>query len=144
MKVYIVTEGSYSDYHIEEVFTNKEQAELYCAIHEDCRIEEYEADECKIDGKAEDLKSIWVLEKGLDYQGLKYQYLYKEDNMTFDDIDTIDVRRFPRPLITLTKTFKRDTEEEKVRKIMQDKYAQLEYEAQAAGEEKRCEKITKI
>lgn len=46
MKVYIVTRGSYSDYCICEVFTNKEQAELYLAVHEldDGDIEEYEAD----------------------------------------------------------------------------------------------------
>lgn len=33
MKVYVVTQGSYSDYHIEQVFLEREKAELYCKIH---------------------------------------------------------------------------------------------------------------
>lgn len=48
MKIYIVTSGEYSDYHIEAVFTDEEQAQLYCATHYDCDIEEWEADEIKI------------------------------------------------------------------------------------------------
>lgn len=32
-KVYIVTRGEYSDYHIESVFNTKESAEKYCAVH---------------------------------------------------------------------------------------------------------------
>jgi len=48
MKVYIVTSGSYSDYHIEAVFSTKEKAEEY--IQNNCdddvnEIEEYEMDE---------------------------------------------------------------------------------------------------
>lgn len=48
MKVYIVTSGEYSGYGIEAVFTNEEQAELYCAIHPYCEIDEWEADKIKI------------------------------------------------------------------------------------------------
>ena len=33
MKVYIVTEGEYSDYHIVGVFATREAAEKYCAVH---------------------------------------------------------------------------------------------------------------
>ena len=47
MIVYVVTTGSYSDYHIEAVFHDKEQAELFCAthgIHGD-DIEEYDTEE---------------------------------------------------------------------------------------------------
>jgi hypothetical protein len=44
LKVYVVTEGCYSDYHIEAVFTDLEQAEIYCATHKG-DIEEYETDE---------------------------------------------------------------------------------------------------
>lgn len=32
MKVYIVTEGEYSEYHIEGVFLDKKKAEEYCAL----------------------------------------------------------------------------------------------------------------
>lgn len=49
-KVYIVTSGEYSDYGIDEVFDNREDAEKYVCLHkrnilDDFRIEEY--DICK-------------------------------------------------------------------------------------------------
>lgn len=49
MIVYVVTEGSYSDYHIEAVFTDRDQANNYLKLYPDCEIEEYEADAIKID-----------------------------------------------------------------------------------------------
>lgn len=58
MKIYIVTEGEYSDYHIEEVFSTYEQAEKYVALQNDTHeiwreyyIEEYDVDDCKIESK---------------------------------------------------------------------------------------------
>ena len=33
MKVYIVTDGCYSDYRIVKVFSNKDAAEEYCTWH---------------------------------------------------------------------------------------------------------------
>lgn len=56
MKVYIVTQGEYSDYHIEEVFTDREKAEIFCATLNEKyyafpEIEEYETDKVKIEGK---------------------------------------------------------------------------------------------
>lgn len=51
MTIYIVTEGCYSDYHIEAVFTDKAKAEAYVdfyskykTYHDDYNIEEYESD----------------------------------------------------------------------------------------------------
>ena len=41
-KVYIVTSGAYSDYHIDAVFINEEKAKAYCECHTDRQIEEYE------------------------------------------------------------------------------------------------------
>lgn len=32
--IYVVTAGSYSDYHIEACFKDKEKAELYCKCNE--------------------------------------------------------------------------------------------------------------
>lgn len=60
MTIYVVTSGEYSDYHIESVFADKKQAELYCAVRDSrreaydsdfCRIEEYETDEAQLEGK---------------------------------------------------------------------------------------------
>ena len=57
MIVYVVTSGEYSDYCIKEVFTDRKQAELFCAVHNDAddyndyRVEEYEADRARLDGE---------------------------------------------------------------------------------------------
>ncbi len=49
MKIYIVTKGAYSDYHIVKVFENKEKAEMYSKYNssngDGCTIEEYETDD---------------------------------------------------------------------------------------------------
>lgn len=54
-KVYIVTQGAYSDYGIDSVFSNKEQAEKRALLiadqyDEDAYVEEYELDEIVIQG----------------------------------------------------------------------------------------------
>ncbi len=58
MTAYVVTSGTYSDYHIEAIFSTKRAAELYVAAHEptsddvycsmDLYIEEYEMDNNKV------------------------------------------------------------------------------------------------
>ncbi len=53
MKVYVVTDGDYSDYHIEAVFTDKEKAEIYAALHCCNAVEEYDADAIDFDGEFE-------------------------------------------------------------------------------------------
>lgn len=49
MKVYIVTAGSYSDYHIEAVFTDKKTAKQYANMDTDRNVETYEADSVSLD-----------------------------------------------------------------------------------------------
>ena len=60
MNVYVVTSGEYSDYHIESVFIDKQQAELYCAARDSnrekydddfCSIEEFETDGARLEGE---------------------------------------------------------------------------------------------
>ena len=41
-KVYVVTSGEYSDYSIDAVFDNREDAEVYCALGYGEMVEEYE------------------------------------------------------------------------------------------------------
>lgn len=58
MKIYVVTSGIYSSYHIEAIFSTRKEAELYVAAHEatsdddyysmDSYIEEYEMDNNKV------------------------------------------------------------------------------------------------
>ena len=59
MKIYVVTSGFYSDYHIEKVFTDKKAAEAYCRERNICcfeedeysaGIEEYQADNVEEQG----------------------------------------------------------------------------------------------
>ena len=44
MKIYLVTEGEYSDYHIEAVFTDREKAFAYAILDPYRNVEEYTAD----------------------------------------------------------------------------------------------------
>lgn len=47
-KVYILTSGEYSDYSIEGVTLDKDQAETLERIHTDWNVEEYDTDDIKI------------------------------------------------------------------------------------------------
>ena len=47
MKVYVVTAGEYSDYHICKIFLDKEKAEKYVALENE--INEYLCDQCWVD-----------------------------------------------------------------------------------------------
>lgn len=52
MKVYIVTEGGYSDYTIRAVFENKNAAEIWCALNTDNTglVQEYDTQDHLISG----------------------------------------------------------------------------------------------
>ena len=46
MKIYVVTAGSYSDYRIEKVFTDKAKAEEYAEwLYESNPVKEYETED---------------------------------------------------------------------------------------------------
>ena len=44
MKVYVVTAGEYSDYHIDAIFTNEDIANQYANLDSERNVEEYETD----------------------------------------------------------------------------------------------------
>ena len=76
-KVYIVTSGTYSDYAIEEVFDNREDAEKYICLHDndsylDMRVEEYDI------YKNAELKNVKV------YYGI--YFIMRENGIKFFDI----------------------------------------------------------
>lgn len=110
MKVFIVTSGSYSDYHIEAVFSTKEKAEEY--INNQCDddvndIEEYEMDEpcerktsiywCSVDTKTNKI----TVESRLDGDKEKKDTLYCSRSLFSDafevffyiETDTLDKAR---------------------------------------------------
>jgi len=49
MRVYVVTSGSYSEYHIEEIFTDHKKAQIYANLNSDRSIEEYDTDQVDFD-----------------------------------------------------------------------------------------------
>ncbi|MBR5271758.1 MAG: hypothetical protein IKV64_06210 [Clostridia bacterium] len=118
MNIYVATSGEYSDYGIEEVFTDKKQAELYCATH-GCYLEVYEADRTKIETE-QNPKFIW--ECGENWRG---EFIYNNyGEMTFKDI-------FIKPRYSSQKlkiSLDADVEDEKVKKILKDKYMQWKLE----------------
>ena len=50
MKIYVVTSGEYSSYHIDAVFTDEESAWKYASLDLDRFVEEYETDSVQVDG----------------------------------------------------------------------------------------------
>jgi len=55
-KVYVVTEGSYSDYHIVAIFSDKNNADIHAALlnstesfYDEARVEEWDVDDVEID-----------------------------------------------------------------------------------------------
>ena len=118
MKIYIVTDGAYSDYHIEAVFTTRENAEKYAAIHSCSYVSEWEADKAKIEGEVD----VCVIHKfvinnrnfHLDthyYSNKKFMKVQK------DWLSDVEV------YVSLDKF-----NEEKAEKIARDMYAQWKYE----------------
>lgn len=82
MKVYIVTDGCYSDYGIEAVFTDDKKAKLYCAAHEsdDMRIEEYDTENNEIITEKPVLKCwhVPVDESGPYFYNLQCRYTFQK------------------------------------------------------------------
>lgn len=81
MKVYVVTEGDYSDYHIEAIFSEKDQAEKYIALHTsrcftDWQIEEWEVDATHIDGE---VKMLYRYSAYFKRDSKSFRWTYKTD-----------------------------------------------------------------
>lgn len=76
MKVYIATAGTYSNYHIEAVFTDKEQANACKNLHSDWEIETYNSDTIKIDSSVKARVFYYYRSNTIDemYTGDEYSY----------------------------------------------------------------------
>ena len=62
MVIYVVTDGVYSEYHVEAVFTSREKAEEFRTYHGYDNVEEFEAD--PIEQRA-DARLLWRCEYSL-------------------------------------------------------------------------------
>lgn len=116
MTVYIATDGEYSDYCIKAVFTDQEQATLYCATH-DCYLEEYEADEAKIETEK---KPLLLWHARFNYSGL---YSISDGCFTFQNQERFDETW---AAVTLDASIDR----EKAKKIIADKRAKWKAQQQ--------------
>ena len=137
MKVYVITEGEYSDYHIEKVFLDKAKAEEFCALQNrkgnsyngSWDIEEYETSDAYINstGIVRYLYTYWIdkshaipktLTPSVYVVGYDKEPTVRDGNPNYSD--------FIRITFTL-----QSRDEEKARKILFDTYAK--YKANREG-----------
>lgn len=59
MKVYIATSGCYSDYSIDNVFLNEEDAQAYAALNSDAGVESYELHEGPVERRVRYRLTWW-------------------------------------------------------------------------------------
>lgn len=135
MKVYVITSGSYSDYSIEAVSVDKDEAERICAtlntkrkydFDDWCSIEEYDTDEMKVESENE-VKIRYEME--VKYTDGKILYFDNHGYFVFNDINTIKVtRRYENKRIEIVATFSKDTDPDKAKKIMLYRVAKFKAE----------------
>lgn len=139
MTVYVVTRGEYSDYHIESIFTDKEQAVLYCATHEsdygwECpEIEEWEADERKFENNAP-IKKMWKAR--VDVRTGNITTI--DEQFTIRNVNVIEESASwcANPFYCVTVTLGKDSTREHADKAIFDRLAQWLYEKSMKEEEK--------
>lgn len=125
MKVYIVTAGDYSDYHIVAVFANQKKAELYCATHnkgdvyEPYYVEEWETEDTKIESK-ETPKYVW------HFNERRGEISVTQGHLTLDNKEWFFVVS-DRELIGHV-TVRKNMSEKMVKKIIADKIAKYKAE----------------
>lgn len=134
MKVYVITSGEYSDYRINAVSLDYEDAERKCAVINDgrtrdfCEIKEYDTDDIKGESPNE-LKTQFKMTLNYIDNGEMY---FDGGHLTLNDINTIKVKRFQNHnRIEIIATFPKGTESEKAKKIMLDRIAK--FKAERAG-----------
>lgn len=126
MKVYVVTEGSYSDYHIDSIFSTREKADIRVALlnssdYRDADVEEWDVDYIEIDTNQK------IIDYAIVYYGTR-------DNFNKDIIRSICLYKGLEGAITFSKSIdlvgdnhkfvvRADTIE-KAKKIFYDKYAE--------------------
>lgn len=121
MKIYIVTEGCYSDYHIEEVFLDKEKAYNYARLHcsGDGHVEEFDTldnDYEIITPKIVEYYTVILTTKGELINCTKHVYEQFPNMEDFEDTFSIYNKKFFYNIVADSK--------EKAIKIARDKRAQ--------------------
>jgi hypothetical protein len=129
MKIYVITKGCYSDYHIAAVTDDKEKAEFlklkFSDEYDPANIEEYDTDEYSVEG-IQNMKLFYWKVSISHSQSVVYPYLSGNQyfNVYADGIQAVVIAR---------------TKEQAI-KIVRDKYAQ--YLSEQA--EKQVDNIFKV
>ena len=130
MTVYVCTSGTYSDYSIDAIFTDKEQAEIYCAIHDDGynypQVEEWNTDEVKVE-PCDSIKRTWIVY--IKFDGTVHSC---DSKLTIKDCNKIELYGRNRTIkYRVWVTLDKDIPEEKALKIAFDNLAK--YKAEQCG-----------
>ena len=136
-KVYVVTQGEYSDYHIAAVFTNKDDAVHFCAAYNDKEVKEWYDDPLEIEeyevGKviANQLQPVRHVEAHFYSDGdIHFDYINKSYISYEKCRDTViaDFKKDNTPIYTLYFTTSVDKSYKQIEKIAKDKMAQWQAE----------------
>ena len=122
-KVYIVTEGSYSDYHIVAVFSDEKKAKLYSLTLDDAGVEEYDVDDIDIDTNKKIITYAVVHYEPFSEMPLKHVALYEGIE------GLVDFKKFKVSLSKqsygLSTCYINTDNIDKAEKIFYDEYAKL-------------------
>ena len=141
-QIFIVTSGSYSDYSIEAVFSNKEVAKKYASLKTNhwntARVEEYTVDEITIEDIQKEAVSL------MDSKQLGYSFTFERNGALRDKTD-LQYIRTPRHSDSIkgSKYFMSDTTYDKFFEI--DIPIKVIYvnEEDIKAEYERCLKVAK-
>lgn len=132
--LYVVTAGSFSDYHIEAIFKDKSKAELYCACHEDCEIEEYSFSDDNVFTPFESVVINFGIykEERKDRINFEFRHLAKEDAEEYlDNEEAVHVYKDGSISIYIWRKLPNNYNEDKIRqkytKVYQDLRGELLY-----------------
>lgn len=126
-KIYVVTSGIYSEYHIDSVFLDKHKAEMYCAENnaqygDECQIEEYESADDEIEGEIDIAWKYEIQEGDRIARGTIVHYTHR-------CLNEVTEGKY-RSELTAT-VYLRAEDDEKALKIARDMFAQ--YRAEKEG-----------
>ena len=128
MKVYVVTQGAYSDYGIVAIFSTREQAELKCAtLYDDNnQIAEWEVDAETLQGEvAKAYEIVYSAYTGDIVQVNPFKYVIRGSTCKSQKL-YFSMDSAPHYKSYMTYTVEAETEDQ-ARKIFHDKYIEDKY-----------------
>lgn len=146
--IYVVTEGCYSEYHIDKVFSTKEAAEGYCALQnansfwktsekelydDSCwdyefRVEEYPLDDVQLIATERPMKKRYL------YSAVDGYEFIRTSGVTFEERNSVKVSECRGNTIRVAAILDYDMPEEKVKKIIYDEIARYKASGQTDTE----------